>query len=207
VPRIIVKVASPPAGLVVELDTKGGPRQIPPNQATEVDLGDYSVIVRARGYNEFISRLKINHEAKTTTVEAILRQGASNAEGAGVASGEVDDHPPAFPRRKLYAITAAAAGAGALIGGVTFGVLASSKWNEAKDVCGGTMCTTQDEVDRANKLGDSARTRATVSTVLVIAGVGLGGVGAYLWFTTPKDTTITPTASENSAGVTISGRF
>jgi hypothetical protein len=63
------------------------------------------------------------------------------------------------------------------------------------------------EVDRANALGDTARTRATLSTVFVIAAVGFSGVGAYLWLTTPSGATIAPTASESSAGVTISGRF
>jgi hypothetical protein len=62
-------------------------------------------------------------------------------------------------------------------------------------------------VDRANALADSARTKATASTVLIIGGAVLGGVGAYLWITAPGGATIAPTATDSSAGVSISGVF
>ena len=206
IPRLFVKVQKAPIGLVIEIDSKNGPRTIAPNTPVEVDFGDYTVLARARGYNEFMSRVKINQEAKTTTVEAALSPGASNSEGAGVAKAERGESAP-HSKRKLYAIGAMATGGAALGTGIVFGVLARSKWNEAKDVCGGTTCTTEADVDRANAIGDSARTKATISTVLVLGGVAIGGVGAYLFFTTPKGTTIAPTASDTGAGVTISGQF
>jgi len=194
--------------LVVEITNKSGPRTIAANQPNEIDLGDYTVVVRARGYSEFMSRVKISQEAKTTTVEATLRPGASNADAVGVGNPERDrDESAPGSTRKIIAISAMAAGGAALVGGIVFGSLAKSKWSEAKDVCGGTTCMTQDQVDQANALGDQARSKATLSTVFVLSGVAIGGVGAYLWFTTPKGTTITPTASDTGAGVTISGRF
>ena len=41
------------------------------------------------------------------------------------------------------------------------------------------------DVDRANALGDQARTQATLSTVFVIGGAAIAGAGVYLCFTTP----------------------
>jgi hypothetical protein len=204
VPRLYIKVEPPPPGIVVELQDKTGVRGVEANKPIEVDFGDYSVTVRARGYTEFMSRIKVHQEAKTTTVVALLKPGASNSESIGVAKPQ-----PEAPRskRKLYGIGAMATGGGVIAGSVVVGVLARSRWNEAKDVCGGTTCTTQADVDRANELGDQARSKATLSTVLFLGGAAVAGVGAYLYFTAPADTKITATASESGAGVTLSGVF
>jgi hypothetical protein len=198
--HLLVKVDKSPPGLAVEIDDKNGPRAVAANQPIEVDFGDYTVTVRARGYGEFISRVKISQEGKTTTVEATLEAGASTK---SVDRGE----PAPGAKRKLYAMIAMGTGGAAVVGGIAFGVLARSKWNEAKDVCGGSTCTTQDEVDRANAIGDQARSKALISTVLVVSGLAIGGVGAYLWFTAPKGTVVAPTASDTGAGVTLIGRF
>jgi len=206
IPKLIVKVDKPPPGIVVEIDSKTGPRGIPANTPIEVDFGEYSVAARARGYNEFISRVKINQDSKLTTVEATLEAGASNTETVGVARRQKSEDKPRNTK-KLIGIGAMATGGAALVGGIVLGSLARSTWNDAKAVCGGTACTTQADVDRANNLGDQAHTKATWSTVFVIAGAAIGGAGAYLFFTAPAGTTLTPTASDHSAGVTLSGHF
>ncbi len=206
IPKLLVKLDAAPAGVVVELDSKSGPRTIAANHATEVDLGDYSVIVRARGYSDFVSRVKVSQEAKTTTVEATLTPGASSTETALVVKTE---QPEPAPRanRTLYGIGGMAVGGAGLATGVVFGVLARGKWQEAKDVCGGTTCTTQADLDRANDLGDRARSKATLSTIFVIGGAAIAGVGAYLFVTARGDTKISATATDSGAGVTISGAF
>ncbi|HEY5924705.1 MAG TPA: hypothetical protein VIV11_23660 [Kofleriaceae bacterium] len=205
IPKLYVKVDKPPLGLVVELDSKVGPRQIGANQPVEVDFADYSVLVRARGNSAFMSRVKINQEGKTTTIEATLAPGASNAETAGVAKANTDEAPRS--RRRLYAIGAMATGGAVFATGIVFGALARSQWKEAKDVCGGTSCTTQADVDRANDIGDKARSKATLSTVFVLGGAAIAGVGVYLWVTAPGGTKVTPTATDTSAGVSLSGEF
>jgi len=206
IPKLIVKVDKPPPGIVVEIDSKTGPRGIAANTPIEVDFGDYNVVARARGYNEFMSRVKINQESKTTTVEATLEAGASNTETVGVVERHKEPDKPGNAR-KLIGIGAMATGGAALVGGIVLGSLARSKWNDAKDVCGGTACMTQADVDRANRLGEQAHSKATWSTVFVIAGAAIGGAGAYLLFTAPAGTTITPTATDSSAGVTLGGHF
>jgi hypothetical protein len=150
--------------------------------------------------------VKVNQEAKTTTIVATLQPGASNSESVGVANPP-KDRSPARSKRKPIGIGAMATGGGVVVGGIVVGVLARSRWNEAKDVCGGTTCATQAEVDRANALGDQARSNATLSTVLVVGGAVIGGIGAYLYFTAPADTKITPMATDGGASVTISGVF
>lgn len=209
VPKLLVKIGSPPPGLVVELEGKTGSRPIEANQAVEVDLGDYTVVARARGYSEFMSRVKVSQERKTTTVDATLKPGASNTETVGVTvKPDQPDQPdrPARSNRKLYGIVGMGTGGAVLAGGVVFGVLARSKWSEAKDVCGGT-CMSQADVDRANELGDQARSKATLSTILVLGGAAIAGVGAYLYVSAPGETTISPSATAGGASITIRGVF
>jgi hypothetical protein len=211
VPKLYVKLASPPPGVVVEIDSKDGPRTVEANKAIEMDSGDYTVVVRAKGYSELISRVKIGQEGKTTTIDATLKAGATNSETIGVA--KPDEKPradrPAAPasRKKLYGMVAMGGGGAALVTGIVFGSLARSKWNDAKAVCGGTTCTTQEDVDRANALGDSARSKALVSTILVIGGAAIAGAGIFLYVTAPGGTQITPTASDTGAGVSLTGQF
>lgn len=206
VPKLIVKVASPPPGLVVELESTAGPRGIAANTPTEVDLGEYSVIARARGYSEHISRVKISQEAKTTTIDVTLVPGAANRDAIG-GTPSTDAPKPARSHRKLFGITAMAAGGATLIGGVVLGSLARSTWHDAKAVCGGTTCTSQADLDRANELGDQARSKATLATALTAGGAALAGIGVILFVTAPDGTTITPTASETGGGVVLTGRF
>jgi hypothetical protein len=204
--KLNVTIASPPAGLVVEIDSKFGPRKIEANQPVEVDAGDYTIIVRARGYTEFISRVKINLEGKTTSVDAALVPTTSNTDPV---KHEEPETPPPTPhsKRKVFAIGALATGGALIAGGFVFGSLARSQWNEAKDICGGTVCMTHDELDRANGLRDKARTKATVATILVIGGVAVAGAGAFLLITLPRDTTVAPVATEGGAGVSLTGSF
>jgi hypothetical protein len=65
--------------------------------------------------------------------------------------------------------------------GTVFGLMAMSKWDDAKSGCDPTGCA-PDHVDQ----GHSAATLGNVSTVAFIVGaLGLAG-GAFLWFTAPK---------------------
>ena len=111
--------------------------------------------------------------------------------------------------RKLYAIGALATGGAAIVTGAIFGGLASSKWSSAKGICGGTTCGSQAEIDQASALGSQARTRANVSTAMVIAGAAIASVGVVLWVTAPTEPHLEMTAhaSIDGASVTFAGRF
>jgi len=196
VPKLLVRVTKPVVGVTVSLESKSGSRDIAANQPVEIDFGDYSVTVRARGHRELISRIKIGEERKTTTIEAALEP---------ADTGE-REHAPSSTR-KLVAIGTLGVGGAALVTGAVFGVLAATQWNQAKDICGGRTCLSQADVDRANELGARARTKATLSTAFVIGGAVVTGVGLYLYLTLPGEVRVSPQASDSSAGVTLSGAF
>jgi hypothetical protein len=205
--KLLVKVDSPPAGVIVELDSKAGLRTISANQPVETDFGDYTIVVRARGHSEFISRVKVNQEAKTTTVEATLVSNTAVIQPVSTEPEEPVEPVPPRSKRKLFGIGAIATGGTVLVTGVVFGALARNQWSEAKAVCGGTVCMTQEDFNRADDLRDKAGTKATVSTVLVIGGLAIAGAGAVLLITAPRETTLAPVVSDSGAGVTLSGRF
>ena len=118
--------------------------------------------------------------------------------------------PAATSHRKLAAIIAVAGG-GVLIGtGIGFGLSASGRWSDAKDVCGGSStCANDNDTEYANALADSARTRANISTVMFIAGGLATAAGVYLWITTPEEHAVTVSAagSATSAGLVVAGSF
>jgi len=92
-------------------------------------------------------------------------------------------------RRRLAWIVAGAGGA-ALVAGLGFGWLASSRWDEA-----GTHCVGGCDA-RGLELVDDAETDATVATVLVGAGV-LCGAGALYLFLTSREPARAPAAPGN----------
>jgi len=112
--------------------------------------------------------------------------------------------------QKTYGMIAVAGGGAVLATGVVFGLLAKSRWEDAKDVCGGsTACANDSDTEYAQALADSARTRANASTGLVIGGAIIAGVGAYLWVTAPKQRVVEVGAVPTSGGgsLVVSGRF
>jgi hypothetical protein len=200
IPKLVVRVADPPAGLKLSLDSKAGTRTLAANLTTEVDLGDYQLVANARGYAESISKVKVSEEGKTVTVEVALEPLAETSSSSAT-------EPPPRSKRKLVGLGIAATGGAVLIGGVVVGSLARSAWNDAKAVCGGTTCATPEDVDRANALGDKARSKATLSTALAIGGGVLAAAGVVLWVTAPSGVQITPTATDGGGGVTFAGTF
>lgn len=109
-------------------------------------------------------------------------------------------------RRRLGLIVGGVGVAG-LGAGVVIGVLAKGKYDDAiaahcpgnPPVCDATGVA---EVDDARSLG-------TLGTLVGGVGVAAIAAGAVLWLTAPGTRTveITPTASADGAGVTVSGRF
>jgi hypothetical protein len=93
-----------------------------------------------------------------------------------------------------------------LVGGVS-GVLAVGKASTVKEHCDGDYLCDQEGVDAAS----SGRLLAPLSTVTLIAGAGLVGVGAYLYFTRPgraKSPTlgtlaVAPLLSADGAGLRV----
>jgi hypothetical protein len=130
-----------------------------------------------------------------------------------------DNHPadepgrPGRAPRATYGLITAAEGGGLVVTGLVFGQLASSRWQSAQDQCSGRICSNADSLN--GTLVDEARTRATVSTVLVVGGAAAIGVAAYLYFTAPQRPAaslstalhLTPAASPETVSLTLAGQF
>jgi len=93
-------------------------------------------------------------------------------------------HPPPPPRQGLgtQRIVALAAGGLGLVGlgiGAGLGLSARSQYNDANTICPGTVCPSQDAVDKSK----SAAQKGNIATAAFIVG-GLGvGAGVVLWLT------------------------
>ena len=109
-------------------------------------------------------------------------------------------------RRRLGLIVGGVGVAG-LGAGVVIGVLAKGKYDDAIDA----HCPGSPPVCDATGLAevDDARSQGTLGTIVGGVGVAAIAAGAVLWLTAPGARTveITPAASADGAGVTVSGRF
>jgi hypothetical protein len=211
-----------PSGLVVRVNGMKATNF----RETPGDLGLNRVIATAPGFHRATSEVTITTEGKSEVVTIILEplepgqpeepDPDEQAELAARAKAKGGRHAASSSgsgrsKRKTTGMVITGLGGAALVGGFVVGALASSKWSDAKDVCGGgTTCATEDELVRANALASAARTRGTVSTALVVAGGALVAGGLVLWLTAPShehSLALAPGGGDSVAGLTVLGRF
>ncbi len=220
VPQLLVHLDPNAAGAKIALDGVDCPTCLA--GPVHVDLASIQVGVTAPGFKPITKKTDGLEEAKVVSITISLERdvvATTNATPTGAVgpTGEPTG-PYAMPvnrevrrsRKKTYGMIAVAGGGAIVVTGVVFGVLARSRWQEAKDVCGGSLtCANDSDTQYAQDLGDSARTRANVSTGLVIGGAVIAGVGAYLWATAPKERTVEIGAAPSSGGgsLVLFGRF
>lgn len=223
VPQLIVHLDPNAAGAKVTLDGVDCPTCLA--GPVHVDLASIQVGVTAPGFKPLTRKTDVLEEAKVVSITITLeRDGVATAPNGNVtptgAVGPTGEPvgPYAMPvnrevrrsHKKTYGMIAVAGGGAVVVTGVVFGVLARSRWQDAKDVCGGkTACPSDDDTAYAQELGDSARTRANVATGLVIGGAAIAAVGAYLWVTAPKERVVEIGAAPTSGGgsLVVFGRF
>jgi len=123
-----------------------------------------------------------------------------------------EEPAPAMTRRHsrvVWSYAVGGAGAAALLGGIAIGFVAHGDYNDAIDPKNG--CTTANgqlvcpAAQRQKAL--DAGSLADVGTVIGAVGVAALVTGIVLYATAPKDLAVTPMASNQTAGVAISGRF
>jgi hypothetical protein len=176
-----------------------------------IDLGTSRVRAQAPGYVAWSGEVTAAAEKQRVVVTIVLDPDPSSTLVQPPPPPPPVEHPEA-PRsvRKTIGLVAIIGGGAALAGGLTFGVIAHGKWNDAKDVCGGTACNTQADLDRGNALADQARSKGNIATALVVGGGVLVAGGIVLWVTAPKSertVAVAPSASPSSVGVSLLGRF
>jgi hypothetical protein len=214
VPKLQIQLSAKPPGTQVRLDDVECAPCLTGN--VPVDFGTISVVVSAPGYQIITTSASVTEEARVIVVPLRLDRLGTDPAVAAPPPVEIRPNPtpyippPARSLRKTYAVITLVGGAVVLGTGVVFGVKARTRWQEAKDVCGGsTTCANDDDTQYAQEVGDSAGTLANVSTVMFVAGGLVAAAGVYLWVTAPKEhaVTVSATATPGAAGIVLGGRF
>jgi hypothetical protein len=215
-PKLIITVAAPEPGLKVTRDGTvidaalfGTP--------IYVDPGQRAIAASAPGYKAFSLEVTAL-EGKETKVEVPALAAEPQAEpavttpsapGGATRVVETEEMPVRDPgkTRRLGGLIAGASGLAVAGVGLGFGLSARSKWNEANDgLCTDNVCTPEGQ-----ELADAARSRATISTVMVAAGAALVVTGAVLYLTAPRaerrTARLIPSAGKDTAGLALVGQF
>jgi hypothetical protein len=101
---------------------------------------------------------------------------------------------------------------GAAGGGTAFGLLARSKYSDAKKVCGGVVAECiPEQVASSQKRVDAARTAAMRSNLMFGAAGAVAVAAAIVWITAPslerKGVALVPSANPGSIGLALTGAF
>jgi hypothetical protein len=198
-----------------------------------VDPGEYAIVVSAPGRVDWKSTVNVAGVGATVTVEIPelemapvekdpegdirLKPGDDDDDDDDGTDRRIVDTPQPKSKRKLIGLSIAGAGVVSAAVGFVFGAQASSKWADAKELCGEeNMCPDQATLDMSKELTDAAKSKATLSTVFVGVGVAAIAGGVILWLTAPSASSsaegsaalqLTPTVSDEQVGLALSGGF
>lgn len=160
--------------------------------STAIDPGEVQVKVNAPGRKENAFTVTF---AEGETKDVACELGVPEALAAGEASapsGARSDSGSAVssdPRRTVSFVLLGVGAASLIVGGVS-GVLAATKASTVNEHCDASSACDQEGVDAAT----SGRFLAPLSTVTLIAGAVLAGVGAYFYFASAQGKKAPPTA-------------
>lgn len=202
--KYTVKIAAPVAGLTLSLD--GKPVDASIEMATPIDPGTYAVEAAAPDHVAWRGEVTAT-EGKTIAIEV---PPLAAAPATSKPPPVVDEKRGRGRRIAGVAIGGAGLGAGVVAG--VFGVIARSRNEDAKTICGGDidLCNPLRTAEAKEQV-DKARSAATISTITAIAGGVALTTGIVLYLTAPKSerrgVAVRPTFSSSSAGIAISGWY
>lgn len=210
--------AKPPAALVVTRDGT----QIEPGAlgiALYVDAGTHEITASAPGFEPFAQTVTIvDGKAETIALPPLTAKPVPAVVTDSSKPAPQHDVKPAEPtappsRTRTYvALGAGAAGVAAAGIGLVFGAKARSTYKDAEALCGANLACSLDNYAKGRQIVHDARSSATISTVLVIAGGGAIITGAVIYLTTPRGqeratARIVPVVHDGVAGIAITGGF
>lgn len=213
----ITAPAKAPAGFTVTRD--GTPLEAGAfGAALYADAGPHEIVASAPSFKSFTRTVILVDGAADTLVIPDLEPAVAAPPPTTVKPPTdepvVDTAPATSSKRKYIALGAGAAGVAAIGVGLFFGSKASSGFDDAKALCGEELvCDNAADLAKANDLMSDARSKATISTVLVIGGGAAIAAGAVLYLTAPRakeraaSARITPVPHNGGAGVVLTGRF
>jgi len=219
-PKLAISApANPPAGLIVKRDDTaidaGGL-----GVALYVDPGTHQITASAPGFEPFtITVTLVEGKTETFALPALAAKPVpAHVPDSSVLPSEhrVDAIEPVVPpsrTRRYVGLGVGAAGVVAVGVGLLFGVKANSTYSDAKALCDSNLvCNSPTDYDKAKDLMRDARWRATISTVLVVAGGTAIVAGAIVLLTAPHarervTAQIVPVMHDRGAGLAIMGGF
>jgi hypothetical protein len=194
---VVVKLASPDQP-GISVTVAGKPAQPAAEIRVLVDPGEVAVSVSAPGGEPFNKVARA--DAGATVVIEVPAPGASTS---------VEPGPTSSARRSRVIVAGVIGGIGVV--GLATGVLLGVKANSDYDAQISNGNCTNGSPPMCNAEGFTAQsdavTLANIGTVFGIGGLALMTAGAIVYFTAPKDVVVAPTATAQSAGVAVVGRF
>lgn len=175
-----------------------------------VDVGQHTFRFEADGYETLTRSLIVLEGEKLRRERVALRPsgGVQTLQETEAATATV---PPSETRalasglgtQRLSGVVAGSVGAALLVGGIAFGMVASSRWSTAEKQCPTHMgCSAKAIHDR-----DTAAEYATVSTVGLVTGGVLVALGVTLFLTAPKAQRANLALSLAPHGLRLRGTF
>jgi tetratricopeptide (TPR) repeat protein len=215
-PKLTISPQNPPAGLVVARDGA----QIDagaPGVALYVDPGMHTITASAPGFEVFRQTVTlVEGEAETVAIPALV---AVPVRATVPAQVQDDSHATTSqpeiaisPTRKDVAAVVGAIGVASIGFGLVFGAKASSSYDDAKALCGSNLACTTENYSRGQQLIRDTRSEATISMVLVAAGVAavVTGVVVFLTEQRPRERAtaqLVPMIYDRGSGLAVTGRF
>jgi hypothetical protein len=200
VSMLTVVVRERPTGLTV---TRSGEEVVAFSTELPTDPGTYRIEATAPGHATWSTTVTIGAEADRQTVEVpALTPEPSSIDPSASPSG------PLPMWQSVTGWSLIGVGAVGLTVGTVFGVLATGDANELESTCGADKTCPQDRLDDL----DGAKTKANVSTAMLVVGAATGAAGAVLLLLDPigggqEAAQLIPSAGPGGAGLTVTGRF
>jgi hypothetical protein len=182
-------------------------------QPIPVDPGAHTVVARAAERVEWRSSFDLGKADEGTTRSlpvgpleklAPIAVERPTTPATPATTPALTAEEPRRPSGALRWVGLGAAGAGvvALGVGTVFGLSAKGKWDDAKAAgCDDEgVCPNRAAAD----LVDDARSKGTLSTVMIVAGVGLAAGGTLLYFLAPRERRVTAGVTPGPGGATFS---
>jgi len=218
---IVVQVREPIKGLVV----RRGDEVIDDgvwNTPVPVDSGEYKVTAEAPGFLAWSTDVRISAKTRhrVVVVPALQREPTRPPPEAPIA----DPTPAAAPIEPIVVVHerdrgragmwtparkislgVAAVGAGALGGGIYFGLRAQDLEERSDRRCPVTLCADPEGL----RLNDEAQDAALRANLFYAAGGAAIAAAAILWIAgaPDDDTVVAPTVGDDHVGVSLAGRF
>lgn len=206
-PKLLVRIDDAPAGLQVQINDNDSTALL--GIESPVDLGDYTIRATAPGYEDFETSVTVKTEGKTVKVKLELEEKQSVAAPKPKKKQPATEPSAPVSHRTRNGVLVGVAGGVALVAGGVFGLRASSKWSDAEALCPDSACATPEDKRAGDELVDAARSDAKTSTLLVLGGAAIVGVGVYLVVTKKpaRSTSAMIAPTQGGGAFVLSGRF